>query len=339
MPTDHADVKFDSVRVPDSAILGRRAVGWRLRRPSSTRTDCDRRRRAWARPSTASTSRSTTPGTRETFGAPLATRQAVQWPLVELYTEATMLRSLIRETAADLDSVDHMELSGPRCRCATTRPTGLCDAADRAMQVHGGVTAGALAVRAHLPPPPPLPHHRGREEIQMRRVAGHLFGFTSGRRRARSRRVRPAGGPPDGAVPDRTEDPDRCLVVGRWDSDVPPTASPPSSWTPASTSAPTRGGRGQVDGVAQVLGACRPTRICLIPAARVSRRRWRKPGSVSAICCRPIISGRYSVHLPVRGDRGGDAFVRIVVPGGERCFHDRRREVAQERLEDLFLLS
>ena len=101
--------------------------------------------------------------TRETFGAPLATRQAVQWPLVELHTEATMLRSLIRETAADLDSVDHMELSDHVSMCnyrANRLVLRRCRPGHAGARRYG--LQPALAVRAHLPPPPPLPHHRGR---------------------------------------------------------------------------------------------------------------------------------------------------------------------------------
>ena len=65
-----------------------------------------------------------------------------------------------------------------------------CEAADRAMQVHGG-----LGYSRHMPFEHIYRHHRryriteGADEIQMRRVAGYLFGFMKqqapeGRRRA-----------------------------------------------------------------------------------------------------------------------------------------------------------
>ena len=183
MPTDHADVKFDSVRVPDSAILGEEGRGLeiaqafvhenRLRQAASSlgaAQYCIDQSVDYAR-------------TRETFGAPLATRQAVQWPLVELHTEATMLRSLIRETAADLDSVDHMELSDHVSMCNYRANRLVCDAADRAMQVHGG-----MGYSRHLPFEHIYRHHRryriteGSEEIQMRKVAAFLFGYLGPRR-------------------------------------------------------------------------------------------------------------------------------------------------------------
>ena len=55
-----------------------------------------------------------------------------------------------------------------------------CEAADRAMQVHGG-----LGYSRHKPFEHIYRHHRryriteGTEEIQMRRVAGYLFGYMS----------------------------------------------------------------------------------------------------------------------------------------------------------------
>jgi acyl-CoA dehydrogenase len=53
-----------------------------------------------------------------------------------------------------------------------------CNAADRAMQVHGGIGYSRHKPFEHI-----YRHHRryriteGSEEIQMRKVGGHLFGF------------------------------------------------------------------------------------------------------------------------------------------------------------------
>jgi alkylation response protein AidB-like acyl-CoA dehydrogenase len=53
-----------------------------------------------------------------------------------------------------------------------------CNAADTAMQVHGGIGYSRHKPFEHI-----YRHHRryriteGSEEIQMRKVAGHLFGF------------------------------------------------------------------------------------------------------------------------------------------------------------------
>ncbi len=123
---------------------------------------------------------------RVTFGQPLARRQAIQWPLVELHTEAELLRALVRNTAWELDQrgderTRHLEISDRVSMCNYRANRLACDAADQAMQVHGG-----LGYSRHKPFEHIYRHHRryriteGSEEIQMRRVAGHLFGFTGG---------------------------------------------------------------------------------------------------------------------------------------------------------------
>src|SRR3546814_15844468 len=47
---------------------------------------------------------------RKPFGEALAQNQAIQFPLVELATQAEMLRLLIRKTAWDMDNMPHQEL-------------------------------------------------------------------------------------------------------------------------------------------------------------------------------------------------------------------------------------
>ena len=55
-----------------------------------------------------------------------------------------------------------MEISDKVSICNFRANRLACEAADRAMQVHGGMGyTPRAAVRAHLPPSPPLPHHRG----------------------------------------------------------------------------------------------------------------------------------------------------------------------------------
>ena len=132
--------------------------------------------------------RRSTPRQRKPFGKALAENQAIQWPLVELATQAEMLRLLIRKTAWEMDQMRRTRRSSTssptRCRCATTGRTGcVCEAADRAMQVHGGIGYSRHKPFEHI-----YRHHRryriteGSEEIQMRKVAGFLFGFMGPRR-------------------------------------------------------------------------------------------------------------------------------------------------------------
>jgi acyl-CoA dehydrogenase len=188
MPTDHGEVSLTGVRVPDSAILGGEGEGLavaslfvhenRIRQAASSlgaAQFCIAESVRYAKE-------------RVTFGQPLAQRQAVQWPLVELATDAEMLQALIRQTAWTLDEAQgdrpkRAGLSDKVSMCNYRANRLVCDAADRAMQVHGG-----LGYSRHTPFEHIYRHHRryriteGAEEIQIRRVAQHLFGITSSRK-------------------------------------------------------------------------------------------------------------------------------------------------------------
>jgi acyl-CoA dehydrogenase len=183
MPTDHAEVTLRDVRVPDSAIFGEEGSGLavaqtfvhenRIRQAASgvgAAQFCIDRAVGYARE-------------RKTFGQPLATRQAIQWPLVELHTEAELVRGLVRKTAWELDRVPHMTISDKVSMCNYRANRLVCDAADRAMQVYGG-----LGYTRHTPFEHIYRHHRryriteGAEEVQIRKVAAYLFGFAGPRK-------------------------------------------------------------------------------------------------------------------------------------------------------------
>ena len=178
MPTDHAEVSLRDVRVPGSAVFGEVGGGLalaqhfvhenRIRQAASgvgAAQFCIDRSVQYARE-------------RVTFGKPLAQRQAVQWPLVELHTEAALVRNLVQRIAWELDRTDSFEISDRVSMCNYRANRLVCDAADRAMQVHGG-----LGYTRHEPFEHIYRHHRryriteGAEEVQMRKVAGYLFGF------------------------------------------------------------------------------------------------------------------------------------------------------------------
>ena len=181
MPSDHAEVVLSDVRVPQSAILGEEGHGLqtalffvhenRIRQAASgvgVADFCVRESVEYAKQ-------------RITFGKPLAERQAIQWPLVELATDVALLRTFIRATAAEMDSGDRVRGVSDRVSMCNYRANRLaCDAADRAMQVHGGLGYTRAKPFEHI-----YRHHRryriteGSEEIQIRNVAGHLFGFIS----------------------------------------------------------------------------------------------------------------------------------------------------------------
>jgi acyl-CoA dehydrogenase len=183
MPTDHSEVSLNDVRVPDSAILGELDDGMaiamrfvhenRIRQAASgvgAAQYCIDRAAEYAQ-------------ARATFGRPLAQRQAIQWPLVELQTDAAMVRALVRQTAWQMDQGDPAAVSDAVSMCNYRGNRLACEAADRAMQVHGGMGYTRALPFEHI-----YRHHRryriteGSEEIQIRNVAGHLFGFVQTRR-------------------------------------------------------------------------------------------------------------------------------------------------------------
>ena len=182
MPTDHPRVSFTKVWVPEAAVLGPVGGGLavaqhfvhenRIRQAASSlgaADYCVRESVKYARG-------------RKPFGEDLARNQGIQFPLVELATQVEMLRLLIRKTAWQMDSMPKPEvekhLSDKVSMCNYWANRLCCEAADRAMQVHGG-----LGYSRHKPFEHIYRHHRryriteGAEEIQMRKVAGHLFGY------------------------------------------------------------------------------------------------------------------------------------------------------------------
>ena len=117
-------------------------------------------------------------GERKPFGKALSANQGIQFPLVELQTQAEMLRALIQKTAWQMDKYGAFAVSDKVSMCNYWSNRFCCEAADRAMQVHGG-----LGYSRHKPFELIYRHHRryriteGAEEIQMRRVAGYMFGY------------------------------------------------------------------------------------------------------------------------------------------------------------------
>lgn len=192
MPTDHATVMLHNVRIPASAILGPLDGGLAI---AQTFTHENRIRQAAS--SCGATryciNRSVEHANRrKVFGTPLSTNQAIQWPLVELSTQEEMLRLLILRTAVEMDQVTaKAKAAGKPPWVAIEKQLGhkismcnyyanrlVCQAADRAIQIHGGD-----GYSRHYPFEHIWRHFRryriteGSEEVQMRKVAAYLFGY------------------------------------------------------------------------------------------------------------------------------------------------------------------
>jgi alkylation response protein AidB-like acyl-CoA dehydrogenase len=182
MPTDHPRLSLTGVWVPEAALFGPRDNGLavaqsfvhqnRIRQAASSlgaAAYCIAESVAYAR-------------ARKPFGEALARNQAIQWPLVELATQVEMLRLLIWKTAWEMDRLEHTAiermLSDKVSMCNYWANRLVCEAADRAMQVHGGIGYSRHKPFEHI-----YRHHRryriteGSEEIQMRKVAAYLFGY------------------------------------------------------------------------------------------------------------------------------------------------------------------
>ncbi len=187
MPTDHPRLSFTNVWVPETAMLGEEGRGLalaqsfvhqnRIRQAASSlgaAVFCIEESIKYARK-------------RKPFGKALSENQGIQFPLVELATQAEMLRWLIYKTAWDMDRLPHKaierEISDKVSMCNYWANRLCCEAADRAMQVHGGIGYSRHTPFEHI-----YRHHRryriteGSEEIQMRKVGAYLFGYLGPRK-------------------------------------------------------------------------------------------------------------------------------------------------------------
>ncbi len=187
MPTDHPRLSIANVWVPETVILGEEGLGLalaqsfvhqnRIRQAASSlgaAQYCIEESVKYARE-------------RKPFGEELAKNQAIQFPLVELATQCEMLRMLIYKTAWQMDNMPHKEIersiSDKVSMCNYWANRLVCEAADRAMQVHGGIGYSRHKPFEHI-----YRHHRryriteGAEEIQMRKVAAYLFGYLGPKR-------------------------------------------------------------------------------------------------------------------------------------------------------------
>ena len=187
MPTDHPRMHFENCWVPESAVLGPVDGGLsiaqsfvhqnRIRQAASSlgaASFCVEESVKYARK-------------RKPFGQELARNQGIQFPLVELATQCEMLRAFIYKTAWEMDQIPHKELehqlSDKISMCNYWGNRLVCEAADRAMQVHGGIGYSRHTPFEHI-----YRHHRryriteGAEEIQMRKVGAYLFGYLGPRK-------------------------------------------------------------------------------------------------------------------------------------------------------------
>lgn len=182
MPTDHAEVRLNGVRVPGAALLGEEGRGLdcaqlfvhenRIRQAASSlgaAQFCIDKAIEYTEE-------------RKLFGQQMRDYQGIQWQLVELQTEAELVRNTIMKTAWEMDERGKTAVSDKVAMVNVRGNRLACDAADRAMQIHGGV-----GYSRHYPFEHIYRHHRryriteGSDELQYRRIAAGMWDFRSGR--------------------------------------------------------------------------------------------------------------------------------------------------------------
>ena len=204
-----------------------------------------------------------------------------------------MLRALIHKTAWLMDTDGAFSQSDKVSMCNYWANRLCCEAADRAMQVHGG-----LGYSRHKPFEHIYRHHRryriteGAEEIQMRRVAGYMFGFMS---QQAPKGVDSVGG--RGARP-------TTLRLRRPCSSLP---RPPTSWRPSpacSTTSVLGAVAADLQHQVRVAGnLAAPPRAGVAGSVRPTRRRT---GAARRSCSAPSRRRRPAGALAERIRRGDD---------------------------------
>jgi alkylation response protein AidB-like acyl-CoA dehydrogenase len=94
---------------------------------------------------------------RETFGAPLSSRQGIQWMLVENEIDLRTARWFVLDAAAKADRGDPFRTEAAICKLVASEAAGRV--IDRSMQIHGGLGVAK-----------DLPFERWYREIRIRRI-------------------------------------------------------------------------------------------------------------------------------------------------------------------------
>ena len=178
MPSDHARVSFTDVRVPDGAIFGGEGRGLQIIQHFFNENRIRQAASSLGAAQYCVNEAVQHANNRKPFGKALSANQGIQFPLVELNARCEMLRALIHKTAWLMDRDGAFSVSDKVSICNYQANRLCCEAADFAMQVHGGMGYSRYKPFEHI-----YRHHRryriteGADEIQMRRAAGYLFGF------------------------------------------------------------------------------------------------------------------------------------------------------------------
>jgi acyl-CoA dehydrogenase len=131
-----AELRFDDVRLGPDAVLGSVGGGFALAMES---LDEGRLSVACTCLGAADRLLELSAGyarNRRSFGAPLASRQAVQWMIADSAAEIAATRALIYETLRQAEAGANLKAGASMCKLLASEMAGRV--ADRAVQIHGG---------------------------------------------------------------------------------------------------------------------------------------------------------------------------------------------------------
>ena len=169
-----ASLVFDDVRVPESQILGVEGEGFALAMqwigrgryllPARAIGSCERLISMAIEQA----------NTRETFGAPIATRQAIQWMIADSGVELEALRWLVLHAAWQVDS--GMDSRHAQSIAKLYGGIKANEIVDRVLQIHGGMGyTRELPIERWYRELRLLRIYEGTDEIQRRTIARNLL--------------------------------------------------------------------------------------------------------------------------------------------------------------------
>ena len=131
------EVMFDHVRVPASRLIGKEGEGFRLAQSWINAGRLRHGARSLGVMERCLELAISYAKQRKTFGAPLAQRQAIQWPIIDIHMDAHKLRLMLYHAAWKFDRDED-------CRAEAYMVKIFGDersfwAADRCMQIYGGM--------------------------------------------------------------------------------------------------------------------------------------------------------------------------------------------------------
>jgi alkylation response protein AidB-like acyl-CoA dehydrogenase len=151
------ELAFEDLRVPASNILGELNKGFAIANERLSRQRIPYAAQCLAPAYKAQEMAIEYAKTRETFGAPLATRQAVQWMLVDNEIDLRQAAWMTLAAAAKADAGESFRMEAGFAKLVASEAAGRV--VDRCMQIHGGYGMTK-----------DLPFERWYRELRIRRV-------------------------------------------------------------------------------------------------------------------------------------------------------------------------